>query len=162
MDREKEFHKYVYWLGDSIPVHMQDEAYNYFINDCKDEYIPHIICPQNPFTWNNAINIIKKFGYPKNKLAIDGIMYLFQDINWKFSQTALFVTKEIYSNDPDIVIEAIEKAARLADISNDIEWLYGLSWLKEKLKIRKDCFNDSEIIKILYKSEYWDNPFEIL
>lgn len=162
MNDDKEFHKYVYWLGESIPDYMQEEARSYFMEYCEDKDIPYIISTSNPFTWGNAIAIMKKMGYPKNKMAINRIMYLFQDINWQFVDTAIYVVEEIYSHEPDIVISAIEKAAKLAHRYMDTDWLFGLSWVKEHLGISKNDFNDSETINILYKSGYWDDRCEIM
>ncbi len=161
MYNEKDFHKYVYWLGDSIPEHMQNEARNFFTEQCKEDDIPYIICISNPFTWGNAIRVIKQIGYPKNKLATERIMYLFQDVNWEFTNIALSVIKEIYIHEPDIVINAIESSAKLADKLYDTEWLFGLSWVKENLKISKNDFKESETINILYKGEYWNGIDEI-
>ena len=161
MNGQEEFYKYVYWLGENIPKHMQEQAHHFFINKCKEEAIPYIICTSNPFTWANAIDIIKEIGYPKNKLATERIMYLFQDINWKFAKTALSVVNDIYNHEPDIVVKAIEKNARLADKYCDTDWLFGLSWVKENLKISKNDFQNIETLAFLFKGEYWDDLDEI-
>lgn len=156
MDYRAKFHKYVYWLGDDIPEHMKQEART-FLLDCKEEYVPYIICTSNGFTWNNAIKILKEIGYPKNRLAAENIMYLFQDINWQCAETALDVIRNIHDNEPELIVNAIEDTAKKAYKYQDYDWLYGLSYVKENLGIKRDDFSDRETVKLLLLGEYYDN-----
>lgn len=125
-----EYKKYVYWLGELIPENMQKEAMQqlYYVDE---QYIPYIIDIYNSATWSNGLKVIKKIGYPKNRKAINSILYLFQDINWKTTQMAVDTVKEIYSKEPAFVIEAIDNT--ISKHRDDEMWVEGLQWLKEKL-----------------------------
>lgn len=158
---EKEFNKYVYWLGNYIPKHMQQEAREFLLHHCKEEYIKYIIKTKNSYTWDNAIEILKEIGYPRNKNAAENIMHLFQDINWPCADVAYSVIEEIYTHEPRIVIDAIETTVEIANKYDDTSWLYGLSLVKEKLGISKNDFKKGETIKCLYRGEYWDSFDEI-
>ena len=159
-DYYNDFHKYVYWLGESIPRNMQEEAISFLLK-CPENYVEFIIDTFNPYTWKNAVEIIKKIGYPKNRTAIKNIMYLLQDINWECSKTAVDIITEIYYHEHDLVIDALEKTATIADKHNDKEWLFGLSYLKEILSINKTDFKNQNTVSILFKGDYWDNFDEI-
>ena len=162
MEYQNNFNKYLYWLGCYIPKEMQEEAYNFFVDECRENDIQYIICKANPHTWDNAICVLRDIGYPKNKSAVQNIMYLFRDINWECAQVGLSVIKDVYAFEPTIVVKAIEKAAKIADKDGNDEWLFGLSWLKECLRISKNDFTDSETITILYKGQFWDSTDEII
>ena len=95
------------------------------------QYIPYIIDIYNSATWSNGLKVINRIGYPKNRKAINSILYLFQDINWKTTQMAVDTVKEIYSKEPDFVIEAIDNT--IFKHRDDEMWVEGLQWLKEKL-----------------------------
>ena len=129
-----EFKKYVYWLGKFIPESMQKEAIEY-LEMCDDEYIPYIIDIYNGHTWDNALKVVNKIGYPKNKEAIESILWLFQDVNWSTTELALDTVKKIYDNEPNLVIKEIEKVNQLAEKNNDELWSEGLLWLKRRLNI---------------------------
>ena len=130
----KDFRKYVYWLAECIPEYMRNEAIEKLMN-CDEEYVPYIISGYNTETWKYGLKIVHDMGYPKNKKAIESVLYLFKDINWTTTPLALETVKEIYRNDSDIVKKAIENTTGKAIKENDEEWLYGLNWLKEKLSI---------------------------
>lgn len=74
----KEFEKYKYWLGESIPIEMQQESVKYFLS-CDEELVPHILSVGNVFNWNNALKVIEMIGYIKNFVLTNicrcGILY---------------------------------------------------------------------------------------
>lgn len=115
-----EYKKYVYWLGELIPENMQKKAMQqlYYVDE---QYIPYIIDIYNSATWSNGLKVINRIGYPKNRKAINSILYLFQDINWKTTQMAVDTVKEIYSKEPDFVIEAIDYT--ISKHRNDEMWV---------------------------------------
>lgn len=127
-----DFRKYVYWLGEYIPIDMQKQAINELYN-CDDKYIDCIIDINNTATWTNGLKVIAKIGYPRNKTAIKSILYLFQDVNWSTTQLAVETVGEIYKNEPEIVINAINEIINIA--KDDEDWLFGIDWLQKKLDL---------------------------
>ena len=125
-----DFKKYVYWLGEYVPLDMQEEAINALYH-CDDKYIKYIIDTDNVATWSNGLKVVSKIGYPRNKSAIKSLLYLFQDVNWPTTSTAVDVIKEIYTNSPQTVIDAMNEISDIA--KNDEDWLFGLDWLRQKL-----------------------------
>lgn len=147
-----EFHKYVYWLGRYIPQNMQREAMNKLQN-CEEEYVAYIIDTSNSATWENGLKVIDSIGFPKNKTAIKSLLYLFQDINWITTQVAYKVVKEIYDHTPQAVVTALNSVIRIARRNEDETWLYGLSWLKENLKIPDKEIDNFQDLKY---GQYYD------
>ena len=159
-DYYNDFRKYVYWLGDAVPNNMQAEAIDFLLK-CPDNYVEYIIDTANPYTWKNAAEIIKKIGYPRNRMASKNIMYLFQDINWECSKTALDILNEIYIHESCLVKEILENVVKIAEKHDDKEWLFGLSYVKEALSISKTDFKNPDTVKLLFKGDYWDSYDEI-
>ena len=126
-----DFNKYVYWLGKCIPQNMQEEAMKELCN-CDEKYVKYIIDINNAHTWENALKVICKIGYPKNRTAMSAILYLFQDINWKTTEQAIKLVEDIYLHEPQMVLQAIDDATKTA--ANDDDWLFGLECLRRKLE----------------------------
>ena len=155
MDYYEEFCKYRYWLGMFIPIEMRKEAEEFLMN-CEEKYIPYIIDKGNMYNWENAVKIIEKINYPANKQALSSVMYLLMDVNWTYAQNAINIIEKIYKHEPEYVVRIMEETILIAEQKNDTSWLYGISYVKEQLKIKDSAFSSTDVINILKKGEYYD------
>lgn len=155
MDYYEKFCKYRYWLGIFIPADMRKEA-EAFLTDCKDEYIPYIIDKGNMYNWENAIKVVEKIGYPTNRQALSSVMYLLMDVNWSYVQNAINIIEKVYKYEPEYVVQIMEETILTAERKNDTSWLYGISYVKERLRIEDNAFSSRDIMDILKKGEYYE------
>lgn len=117
----------------------------------EPELVEVLLQPINKDYWENAAKVLKLIGYPRNKLAIPGLLEWLQDMNWPGAIEAKEALMEVEKN---ILIPYIEKALLNAKEQDDTVWI---AWIKEliiELHITEQDFSDIQNYKILELAEW--------
>ncbi len=142
--------KYVRELDWSYPIETQDKAMD-FLSKADDEYIGLIFDKKLKSTWENAVKVIKKIGFPKNKPLLSELVWLLQDINWPGAAGAMEI---LSSTEKTAVIPIIEEALLKADAKNDSMWIGGINLVVKKAGYISADFSDENMLKILKKADF--------
>jgi len=107
--------KYVMDLDWKLPKETQDNAIKMLMN--IDPQLCHLLIqPMLKSTWHNATIVIKSLGYPHNEQALDGLIWLLQDLNWPGITNAFEILKGI---DKKILLPLLGKNVKKAYIEQD-------------------------------------------
>lgn len=98
--------------------------------------------------WEDAALVLKRIGYPRNRLAIPYLMKWFMDVNWPGVETVIEILKDV---DIDIIMPFIEAAAKQAVNEKDADWCFGLVYLMERLGMKGVEFKDKNLYEELTK-----------
>lgn len=104
---------------------VQQEAIEKLIQ-IDEKYIGLLIQPIDKKHWENAALVLKKIGYPRNKLAIPGLLEWLKDLNWPGAWTVL---ETLQSIDIEVLLPHIKNAINEATEKNDEMWLMALKEL---------------------------------
>lgn len=116
------------------------------LQSIDDEYTPYLIPEEGKYCWENAVKVLYKIGYPRNRLAIPRLIWLLQDFNWPGVSSAIELLQKI---DKNIILPYIEDALIKAHAQEDYMWIGGIKRLIGILGILKNDFKSSNIIQIL-------------
>ncbi|HCC07515.1 MAG TPA: hypothetical protein DEP72_05085 [Clostridiales bacterium] len=97
-------------------------------------------------TWENAVKVVKKIGYPGNYRAIPSLLELLQDLNWPGT---LMGVEILTSMDIKVTIPFIEEAIQKAYNEEDYMWLGGINEIIKLANIKEEDFNNKAIFKLL-------------
>lgn len=86
-------------------------------------------------TWEKAVLILNKIGYPRNKRALPKLIWLLKDINWPGSKESIEVLKKF---DRTELAVAIIDALKMAYNESDYMWIGGLKMLIDKLQLHDE------------------------
>lgn len=128
------------------PKDIVDTAINKLIQ-MDDEQVRILLQPGDHSCWENAAQVLKKMGYPKNELALPGLIDWLRDMNWPGARTA----KEIlFGIDQKVLVPVIEGALRKAYLEEDFIWLACLKELVQELGIDEAQFSlrTSQLLKL--------------
>lgn len=103
-------------------------------------------------TWENAVSVLKKMGYPRNKKALPKLIWLLQDINWPGSMQAVEIIKGFDKSEIIIpVINAVKEACK----EKDYMWIGGLKMIIESIDVYDEISNKyPEIDSVLRLAEF--------
>lgn len=76
-----------------------------------DEETRYLIQGDGKYCWENAVKVLHKIGYPRNRLAIPRLIWLLKDMNWPGVISAIETLQRI---DIKTIIPFIEDALREA------------------------------------------------
>lgn len=124
-----------------LPEEVHTRAIEELAN-IDEEYLPMLLQPIDKSYWDYAAITLKKIGYPKYKKILPGLLEWLQDINWPGTLT---ITESLAEIDEKILIPYIEEAVSKAIEDNDPVWLFGITFLTERLNISRDDFNNKEL-----------------
>ncbi|MGG2028756.1 hypothetical protein AB1282_23910 [Gottfriedia sp. S16(2024)] len=129
---------HVYNLNWLLPKDIQEDSFEilYQINPDKT----HLLIPKyGKSCWLNGVLLIKKIGYPNNKMALPKLANLLQDRNWPGALESIEIFREIGKevSAPYIKVE-IENALQC----NDADWLEHLFFACNSLCIERDDFKN--------------------
>lgn len=116
-----------------------------------DEYTPLLIQDTEKHCWENAVKVLNKIGYPRNRLAIPCLIELMQDMNWPGVPTAIEILKSI---DKSVIVPHIEASLIKAAEDDDRMWIGGIQRLIDILQISESDFHDKEVYKLLKLSDW--------
>ncbi len=142
--------KYVSELDWSYPIETQNEAMD-FLSKADEEYFGLIFDKKLKSTWENAIKVIKRIGFPKNKPLLSELVWLLQDVNWPGASEAV---ETLSSTEKTAVIPIIEEALLKADAKNDSMWIGGINLVVKKAGYTSTDFSDEKMLKILRKADF--------
>ncbi len=142
--------KYVHELDWSYPAEIQNKAID-FLSEADEEYICFIFDKKLKSTWENAVKVIKKIGFPKNEPLLPDLVELLQDVNWPGAEGAMEILSSV---EKTIVIPIIERALLAADAENDLMWIGGINLLVKKAGYTSTDFSDEKMLRILKKADF--------
>ena len=140
---------YVEMLNWENPQEEQDEAIC-ILSQIDERNFGLILDKSKKSTWENAVKVIKRIGFPQNESLLPGLLCLLQDVNWPGATEAIEILAEI---DKKTVVPLIEQAIHSANLNEDFMWLGGLSLLVSKSGYLAEDFDDSCIFEILKNVE---------
>ncbi|MCD8157802.1 MAG: DUF5071 domain-containing protein, partial [Clostridiales bacterium] len=101
--------------------------------------------------WQNSVYVIRKIGFPRNKLLLPNLIWLLQDINWPGALISIDVLADIEKEE---LIPLIETAITKAYEIKDYMWLGGLKMLIDKTNIQANDFCNSEVFCLLKYADF--------
>lgn len=110
-----------------------------------------LLQPINKDYWENAAKLLRLIEYPRNKLAIPGLIEWLQDMNWPGAIEAKETLMQIEKN---ILIPYIEEALLKAKQQDDTVWIVWIKELIYELHITENDFSNSINYKILELAEW--------
>lgn len=146
-----DFKKLVENLSWNKSVEIQNEAINILSEYIEDDEVSQLITCFNKPCWHNAVLILKKIGFPRNKQAIPCLIWLFQDTNWPGVDISLEVLGTIEIKE---IIPHIENALFKAAAKEDFIWIAGIKGLVNHLKMNNTDFSSMEAYKLLELAEW--------
>ena len=142
--------KYVRELDWNYPNDIQIKAIN-FLSEIEEEYIDLIFNKELKSTWENAVKVIGKIGFPKNKAVLSDLVWLLHDVNWPGVKQAMEILSSI---EKTILIPIIENALLIAEATNDTMWIAGINLLVQNVGYCCDDFSDKKIFEILRMADF--------
>ena len=129
---------------------LQEDAIKYFSNDEAFDF--NIVIKDAPKKiMANLVEIIAKKKPEGQYKAIDGLLYLFQDLSWPGSEKSMSLLKKIPK---EVLLPYLEKTLKEADKENDDNWLGNLKILIKYHSLTKDDFKNIDLIKVLEKAAW--------
>lgn len=117
----------------------------------EDSQVTRLVQPIDKPYWDNAALVLQRIGYPRNKLALPGLIQWLQDINWPGARIAFQTLRVINKS---ILAPYIERALLEAANDNDTDWIRTLKELVDASNIKEGDFDKKETYKILELSDY--------
>lgn len=148
--KELSFEQLVENISWDKPVEIQKQAMEEILRVTEEQNISKLIVWENKSTWENAAKIVLKLGYPKTKPLLPELLGFYQDINWPGVPE---VTEALGGFDKGYLIDGIEKAAKAAIDGRDYGWIFGLNFLTNELKLRRDEFKEPRLYDHLRDNE---------
>ena len=142
--------KYVHELDWNCPNDIQRKAIN-FLSEIDEEYVGLIFHKQLKSTWENAVKVIGKIGFPKNKSVLSDLVWLLQDVNWPGVKQAMEILSSI---EKTILIPIIENALLSAESTSDTMWISGINLFVKKVGYSCDDFGDKKIFELLKMADF--------
>jgi hypothetical protein len=137
-------------LSWDMPDDIQKDAIKSLLQ-IPEEEVPILTRISEKKCWENAAIVLKEIGYPRNKLALPGLIEWLQDMNWPGSTTAADTLRKI---DIKILVPYIEEALLKAFKEEDYIWMTNIKELViNKLKLKKSDFDKRELYELLKLGE---------
>jgi len=152
VEQQDEIVKLVHRFNWSLPQEVQDDAVKKFLDLAEEEDYALLPIIGEKRTWENATHAIKSAGYPKNKQALPGLMFLFQDINWPGALESVAILKDI---DRRVVMPFIAAAIKDAFDSKDYQWLWGIRCFLNDAQICKSEFEEEDVYDLLAHADLY-------
>lgn len=137
-------------LSWDMPEAVQQSAMKSLM-DISEEYVPLLIQDNGKSCWDNAVKVMRDIGYPRNRLAIPKLIWLFQDMNWPGVSVAIEIIRKI---DKNITIPYIEDALKKAADDDDYMWIGGIQRLVDILDICETDFTNKNVSEYLKLSDW--------
>lgn len=135
-----------------LPEETQQQAIDWLVVQAPRDRLSFIFQESEKFCWQNAVEVVKRIGYPENEAAFPSLVELFQDMNWPGAEEAVqyFQTLE-----KKVVLSYIEAGAAEARSSGDTCWLWFIYAVCERLGIEHVDFEDTELFDLM--KYHYDN-----
>lgn len=133
---------YAYELNWHMPEHLQQEAIDWLVEYTPRDQLALVFPPYAKRCWQNAVKVVETIGYPDNVAAFPSLVELFQDLNWPGAEEAVLYFQTL---DKEVVLPFIEAGGRQAIADNDLDWLWFLYAVCERLKIERNDFEDATV-----------------
>lgn len=141
MDQDLIIH-YAFQLNWHLPEEQQQDAIDWLIENTPHNQLALIFPKYSKFCWYNAMKVIEGIGYPNNEPVFPRLMELFQDLNWPGAEEAVLYFQTIETK---IIAPYVEAAAKQAIVEQDMEWLWFLYAVCERLHIERAQFHDNQV-----------------
>lgn len=138
---DEEIIYYVFNLNWFLPKEIQEESIA-ILSQLPPDKVDMLIPKYGKECWENAVSILNKMGYPRNKRALPKLARLLQDRNWPGALEAIEIFRRIGK---EISTPYIEKECKEALRCKDIDWLEHLSFACNSLGLTKEDFNNESI-----------------
>ncbi|UYZ37905.1 DUF5071 domain-containing protein [Clostridium beijerinckii] len=134
----------------NTPIDSQKEAINKLLSIDNND-VGLLIQPMEQKYWDNSAKVLKKIGYPRNKLAIPGLLEWLQDLNWPGAQTAMETLQKVEVFE---LLPYLETAIQKAVEENDDMWIMALKELAiNRMSIKASDFKNGDLYKIVEQFE---------
>ncbi|MDQ0272330.1 hypothetical protein [Cytobacillus purgationiresistens] len=142
---DEEIIHYVDNLNWNLPKDIQRESME-VLSQVHPDKVDLLIPKFGKETWGNAIYILRKMGYPRNRGALPLLAGQIMDRNWPGSLEALEIFREIGKR---MSTPFIENECSKAIKQKDNDWLEHLQYACESLGITEEDFNDAQQYKMM-------------
>ena len=142
--------QYVRELDWRYPADVQQNAVR-ALTQTDDQYLHMILDKHQKATWENAVQVIGKIGYPRNAPLLSDLIWLLQDVNWPGADKALEILSSL---DKKFLMPLIEEALCTAEADHDTMWIGGINLLVKKARIQMKDFHDDKMSDILKKADF--------
>ncbi|EKQ50588.1 MULTISPECIES: DUF5071 domain-containing protein [unclassified Clostridium] len=137
-------------LDCNAPINSQKDAIEQLLK-IDDEYVTLLVQPQEKKYWENSARVLKSIGFPRNKLAIPGLLQWLQDLNWPGAMIAMETLQNV---EVHVMLPYLETAVQIAVEENDDMWIMALKELAtSRMSIKASDFKNQELYKILEQSK---------
>jgi hypothetical protein len=121
------------------------------LQQINDKYVMLLVQPMEKKYWENSAKILNSIGYPRNKLAIPGLLKWLQDLNWP---GALIAMETLQNIDIRVLLPHLERAIQISIEENDHMWIMSLKELAvSRMSMKASDFENQELYKILESLE---------
>ena len=146
---EKQIRKYICQLSWNCSETEQQFAIN-MLSTVSPSSMKQVFKHTSKDIWENAVQVIANYGFPKNKELLPDLLQLLQDINWPGARHSIIVLSAIPKK---FLIPPLEYALQEAYDSDDSMWISGLAQLLNAMNIKQEDFTKITLSKILEKSD---------
>jgi len=137
-------------LSWDMPEFIQKDAIKRLLQ-IPEEEVPILTRISEKKCWENAAIVLKEIGYPRNKLALPGLIEWLQDMNWPGATTAADTLRKI---DIKIIVPYIEEALLKASKEEDYIWITNIKELViNKMMLSESDFSRKEVYELLSLEE---------
>ena len=147
---ETEILNYIGKLDWKHPKSVQKNAIKTLIKT-DDKYLPLIFDKTRKSTWENAVKVIKEIRFPRNKIFVNDLIWLLQDLNWPGATDAVSV---LSCFDEEYVISSLVENLKKADSCGDTMWIGGMKYLIETNNYKSEILFAEDIRQILEKADF--------
>jgi hypothetical protein len=116
-----------------------------------DDKVKFIFFPPKKYLWEVSASILKQIGFPRLNKNIPLLLEWYQDANWPGRDTITEILRGV--NKVELASE-IEASIKKADIENDEQWIGGLKFLINELKIDMSLFRDERLVELILSNDY--------
>lgn len=134
----------------SIPINSQQDAIKQLLS-IDEEDVVLLVQPMEKKHLENSAKVLQMMGYPRNKLAIPGMIKWLKDLNWPGAVTAMETLQSIEISE---VLPHLEIAIEIAIEENDDMWIMALKELAiNRMYVKASDFKNNELYEILEQFE---------
>jgi hypothetical protein len=108
--------------------------------------------PSDKTLWETCASLLQRIGFPRLNGFIPSCLEWYQDLNWPGIGE---ITDLMRQADPSLALINLENATRLAMTDHDEQWLGGLKYLMEKIKLDPARFRDATLAQALVQNDFY-------
>lgn len=145
---DEEIMYYVYNLNWHLPKETQEESI-WVLSQLSPDKVDLLIPKYGKECLENAVFILRKMGYPRNKKALPKLAGLLADRNWPGALETIELFRDLGKV---ISTPYIEKEGEKAIQDSDLDWLEHLYFACNSLNLTEENFSDKNVYRQMKKA----------